>query len=101
MLKKFGSTGVQECLNETVFNELKQIVVYPVQDEKKWISGKGNILPDTFIISNSSNAHDLAVKIHTDFGEKFIGAVDCRTKQRIGKEHILKNGDIVRILLKN
>ena len=101
VLKKFGSTGIQQALNETVFDELKQIIVYPVQDEKKWISGKGNILPDTFIIPNTSNAHDLAAKIHTDFAEKFIGAVDCRTKQRIGKEHILKNNDIVRILLKN
>ena len=101
VLEKFGSTGVQEALNQTVFNQLNFIVVYPVGDEKKWASAKGNVLPDTFLIPQNSNALQLAGKIHTDFVPRFLGAIDGRTKQRIGKEHTLKNNDVVRILLKN
>ena len=45
-----------------------------------------------------STAIDLAYKVHTDIGDKFIGAIDCRTKKKIGRDHVLKDGDVIKIL---
>ena len=99
VLKKFGNTGVQQAINETAFKLLDLIVVYPVEDQHKFASGKGNILPDAYLLKRGSSAFDLAVKIHSSFGERFVAAVDCRTGQRIGKENALKNNDVVKIQL--
>lgn len=98
ILEKFGSTGVQECLNKAVFDVLKMIVVYPVEDEHKLMDGKGNILPDAFLMLAGSTAIDLAYRVHTDIGDKFIGAVDCKTHMKVGREHELKDGDVISIL---
>lgn len=101
ILDAYGSTGVQEAINRTAFELLDLIVVYPVQDANKWCSAKGNVLPDAYLLKRGSNAYDLAVTVHTDFGPRFIAAVDCRTGKKLGKEHELQNNDVVKIQLKN
>ncbi len=98
ILGKFGYTGVQQCINSVVFDVLKQIVVYPVENENKFSDSKGNVLPDAYLLPDGSKAPDLAYKVHTDIGEKFIGAIDCRTRKKIGKDYVLKNGDVIKIL---
>ena len=50
VLKKFGSTGVQNILNHACFKILDKIVVYPVEDELKFTDKKGNVLPDARIV---------------------------------------------------
>ncbi|MFH1256929.1 MAG: redox-regulated ATPase YchF [Candidatus Diapherotrites archaeon] len=99
VLEQFENTGVQQAINAAAFDLLELIAVYPVQDQHKWMSGQGNILPDTFLLKKGSSALELAGAVHTDFIEKFVSAVDCRSGQRIGKEHALKNGDVVKIQL--
>jgi ribosome-binding ATPase len=98
VLTKFGSTGIQQVLNYACFQILKKIVVYPVEDEYKLTDKKGNVLPDARIISANSTARDLAFLIHNDLGKGFLYAIDVRTKQRIGGEHMLKNDDIIKIV---
>ena len=98
ILHKFGSTGIQQVINHACFEILRNIVVYPVEDEYKFTDKKGNILPDARLISNESTAKDLAYLIHNDLGKGFLYAIDARTKQRIGAEHNLKNGDIIKIV---
>ncbi len=98
VLKKFGSTGIQQILNHACFQMLKKIVVYPVEDEYKFTDKNGNVLPDARIISANSTAKDLAFLIHNDLGKGFLYAIDVRTKQRIGAEHMLKNNDIIKIV---
>ena len=98
ILQRFGSTGVQQCLNTSVFDVLGLIVVYPVENENKLTDSKGNVLPDVYLLPKGSTALDLAYKIHTDIGDRFIGAIDCRTKKKIGKDHVLGDGDVVKIL---
>jgi ribosome-binding ATPase YchF (GTP1/OBG family) len=90
---------VQEALNQTAFKLLDLIVVYPVEDAHKWTSGKGHYLPDAHLIHRGATPHDLAVKIHSSFGERFVAAIDCRNGQRIGKEETLKDKQIVKIQL--
>ena len=101
VLEKFGSTGVQDCLSRAVFELLDQIAVYPVQDQNKWVSGKGHCLPDAYLLKRGSKPKDLAIKIHTDFGPKYIGAIDCKTGLKLGEDSELKHNDVVKILLKN
>lgn len=97
VLEKFGSTGIQKCLNTAVFDFLKYIAVYPVENESKFSNKKGQVLPDVFLMPSGSTARDLAYKVHTDIGKAFIGAVDARTKKRVGADYELKNNDIIKI----
>lgn len=98
LLKKYGGTGVQRCINEAVFNLLGMIVVYPVEDENKFADKKGRVLPDAFLLKRGSTPRDLAYMVHTDIGRGFLYAIDARTKMRMGEKQELKNGDIVKIV---
>jgi len=97
-LEKYKSTGVQEGLNYCVFDLLKYIVVYPVENENKLTDAKGNILPDAFLMPPGSKAIDLAYKIHEDIGKRFVAAINAITKQRLSKNYLLKNNDVIKIL---
>ncbi len=96
VLDKFGSTGIQNILDESVFNLLKYIAIFPAG--AKLADSKGNVLPDCFLLPNGSTALDFAYHLHTDIGDNFIKAIDIRTKQPIGKNHPLKNRDGIEIM---
>jgi ribosome-binding ATPase YchF (GTP1/OBG family) len=97
VLKKFGSTGVQESIEKAV-EMLDLIVVYPVEDETHLTDKEGRILPDAHFMKRGSTAKDLAYKVHTDLGDHFIRAIDARTHRIIGADHQLKDGDVIRIV---
>ncbi|MCD7782143.1 MAG: redox-regulated ATPase YchF [Methanosphaera sp.] len=98
VLKKYGSTGIQQTLNRAVYELLDQIVVYPVEDEHKYSDQKGNILPDALLIPHGSNPRDLAYCIHTDIGEGFTHAIDARKNMKISSEQVLEQSDIISII---
>ncbi|MDR3063099.1 MAG: YchF-related putative GTPase, partial [Methanobrevibacter sp.] len=98
VLKKFGSTGVQEALNQAIFKLLDMIVVYPVEDEHKLTDNKGNVLPDGILITNGSNPRQLAYIVHTDIGDKFMHAINAKTNMRVSSDYELLNGDIISII---
>jgi hypothetical protein len=97
-LSKYGSTGIQEIINLTVFNLLKLIVVYPVEDELKLTDKRGNVLPDAHLLPAKSTPRDLAEKIHTDLGKGFLYAIDVRSKMRLGADYMLQNNDVIKIV---
>ena len=96
-LQKFGSTGVQKCVEEAV-KMLDLIVVYPVEDETHLTDKESRILPDAHFMKRGSTAKDLAYKVHTDLGDHFIRAIDARTHRIIGADNKLKDGDVIRIV---
>jgi len=96
VLDKFGSTGVQEVLDHSVFNLLKYIAIFPAGS--KLADSKGNVLPDCFLLPQNTTALDFAYSLHTDIGDKFIKAIDVRTKQPVGKDHPLKHRDGIEIM---
>lgn len=98
VLKKFGSTGVQEAIERATFDVLKYIAIFPVEDVSKLTDHDGRVLPDVFFAPIGTTAREFAYRIHTDLGETFIYAVDARTKQKIGEDHSLKNRDIIKIV---
>ena len=98
VISKISTTGVQTALNSIVFDMLKFIVVYPVEDESKLCNKDGQVLPDAKLIPIDSTAKDLAQIIHADLAKGFLHAIDVKTKQRIGADHKLKNGDVIKII---
>jgi ribosome-binding ATPase YchF (GTP1/OBG family) len=98
VMKRFGGTGVQEAMNHAIFTLLGLIVVYPVEDEHKYIDGKGRVLPDAFLMKKGSTPRDLAFRVHTEIGEGFLYAVDARTKMRVKDTHQLKDRDVIKIV---
>jgi ribosome-binding ATPase YchF (GTP1/OBG family) len=98
VIEKYGSTGVQNCLNKAVFELLNYIAVYPVEDENKLSDKQGNILPDVHLVPNGTTALELAFRIHTDIGNKFVSAIDIRSRRRLGKDYVLKNNDVIKIM---
>ena len=97
-LKSNGSTGVQVCIENAVLDKLDMIAVYPVEDETHFTDSQNRILPDVFLLPRGSTALDLAYKVHSDIGDGFIRAIDCRSKRVIGKDYELSDGDIVKIV---
>ena len=97
-LKTRGSTGVQECIEMAVLEKLNLVAVYPVEDETHFTDGEGRVLPDAHLLPRDSSALDLAYKVHSDIGDNFIRAIDCRSKRIIGKDYVLQDGDIIKIV---
>lgn len=97
VMEWLGGTGTQDVINKAVFELLGLIVVYTVEDETHFSDSKGNVLPDAKLVPKGTTAKELAYLIHTDIGEKFIYALDARTKRRIAADHELKSGDIIKI----
>ena len=97
ILKTWGDTGVQKCLNAAVLDFLKEVVIFP-GGLKKLGDSKGNILPDAFILPQHSTALDFARKIHTDLADNFVAAIDVKTRQKISREKELKHLDIIEIM---
>lgn len=98
VLEKIKSTGIQQTLNYAVFDVLKFITVYPVEDETKLSNKDGTVLPDARLLPSGSTAKDLAATIHADLAKGFLHAIDVKTKQRIGADHILQDGDVIKIV---
>ncbi|MGO8806724.1 MAG: redox-regulated ATPase YchF [Candidatus Bathyarchaeia archaeon] len=98
VLKKNGSTGVQEAMNVAYFKLLNMITVYPVEDIEHLSDHNGRVLPDTYLVPNGTTAHQFAYVIHTELGENFLYAIDAKDKRRIGEEAILKDRDVISIV---
>jgi ribosome-binding ATPase len=98
VLIPYGYTGVQQAIDQAYFGLLKAIVVYPVEDETKLSDKNGNVLPDAYVMPGGSTAIELAKKIHTDLAQGFLYAIDARTGMRLSGDHVMKNGDILKIV---
>lgn len=98
VFSKIHSTGIQKVLDSTVFDLLRFIVVYPVEDETRLTNKDGDVLPDSKLVLQGSTAKDLAGMIHADIAKGFLHAIDCKTKQRVGGDHELQDGDVIKIV---
>jgi ribosome-binding ATPase YchF (GTP1/OBG family) len=93
-----GGTGVQAAIDRAVYDLLDRITVFPVQNETRWTDGAGTVLPDAVLLPRGATPPDLAYAIHTDIGEGYLHAVDARSDRRIGEDHELSEGDVVKIV---
>jgi len=98
VLKRWGSTGVQEAINKAVFEKLGMIVVFPVENEKTFSDSKGNVLPDAFLVKEDATPRDLAFEIHTEIGKRFAFAIDARTGRRLSSNDKLTHRMVIKIV---
>ena len=98
IMDEYGSTGIQKILNNVIFDILKYVAVYPAG--LKLTDSKGNVLPDCFLMPPGSTALHFAYRLHTDIGNNFVKAIHIKTRQAVGKDYVLKNGDGLEILTK-
>lgn len=98
ILDRLGSTGVQRALDSAVFGGLGLIAAYPVEDETRLTNKDGDVLPDVKLLPRGSTARDLAGAVHTDLAGGFLYAIDCKSRQRIGADHPLQDGDVVKVV---
>lgn len=96
---KYGGTGIQRCLNAAVFDFLHYIAIFP-GGVGKLEDSEGRVLPDCFLMPPKTTALDFAFKLHSDIGKGFIKAIDVKTRQAVGKDHALRNRDVIEIVFK-
>lgn len=97
LFKKGKTTGVNELMEYAVFQLLNLIPVFPVYDTTHLTDKDGKTLPDCFLVKEGTTAIELARKIHTDLAESFINAIHVNSGKRIGANHVLEYGDIIKI----
>ncbi|WP_456436505.1 redox-regulated ATPase YchF [Methanopyrus sp.] len=100
VLKRWGSTGVQEALNRAVFDVARMIVVYPVENEDRLSDSEGKVLPDALLLPEGTTVRELAYNIHTEIGESFNRAILVKpdgSREVVGEDHELEHGDVVKI----
>jgi ribosome-binding ATPase len=98
VLSRFGTTGVQECINSAFFRLLDMIVVFPVEDPEHFTDHSGNVLPDALLVPKGTTLRELAFRIHSELGEGLLYGVNARNSMRLGESYLLKNGDVVSLV---
>ena len=98
VLKPVGSTGVQACINSAFLDLLHMIVVFPVENPEKFSDHSGNVLPDAYLVPSGTTLKELALKIHTEIGEKMLYGINARTGMRLSDNYVLRSKDIVSIV---
>jgi len=98
ILAAWGSTGVQQALEQMVYSRLGMIVVYPVEDETRWTDSQDRVLPDAFLVPANTPARAVAYRVHTELGENFVRAIDGRTHRAMAADHPLGPNTVVRIV---
>ena len=98
VIEEWGGTGVQQAIDAVVYDLLDQVTVYPVENETRWTDGQGRTLPDAHLLPRGATPEDLAYAVHSDIGEGYLHAVDAREQRRIGDDHELSEGDVVKIV---
>ncbi|MFH1054099.1 MAG: redox-regulated ATPase YchF [Candidatus Woesearchaeota archaeon] len=93
----FKSTGVQQVIDYSIFKTLEYMPIFP-GGVHKLEDSDGRVLPDCFLLPKNSTALDFAFRVHTDFGKNFIRAIDVKKRLTVGKNHVLKPGDVVEIV---
>lgn len=97
VLAGLGGSGVQKAIEAAVFDLLHYIAVFP-GGVNKLTDSQGRILPDCFLMRPGTTALDFAYKLHSDFGDTFIRAIDVKTRKTVGKDHVLLHRDVVEII---
>jgi ribosome-binding ATPase YchF (GTP1/OBG family) len=98
VMAEHGGTGVQEALDTAVYDVLEHFTAYPVEDETHWTDASGQVLPDAHLLAPGSTPRDLAYAVHSDIGDGYLHAVDARENRRIGEDHELSEGDVVKVV---
>jgi ribosome-binding ATPase YchF (GTP1/OBG family) len=98
-MQAHGGTGVQQALEAALFSELGVKAIFPGTANGKW-DEKGKFR-DCFLLPDYATAEDFAYHLHTDIGDGFLHAIDCRSKRQVGADRDLSHRDVIEIISTN
>jgi ribosome-binding ATPase YchF (GTP1/OBG family) len=99
-LTEFGGSGVQQALEAALFDALGVKPVFPGSANGLGTTD-GRVLPDVFLLPPHATAEDFAFAVHSDVGEGFLHATDCRDGRQIAADRELDPRDVVEITTTN
>lgn len=99
-IEEFGGTGVQRALEAALFDELGVVPVFPGSANGLG-TADGRVLPDVFLMPDGATAEEFAYAVHSDVGEGFLHAKDCRANRQISADRELDPRDVVEIVTTN
>ncbi|MFB6106936.1 MAG: redox-regulated ATPase YchF [Halobacteriaceae archaeon] len=94
-----GGTGVQATLEAALFDELGGKAVFP--GSATGAADPEGRFRDCFVLPDGATAEDFAHVLHSDIGEGFLHAVDCRSKRQLGADHVLDHRAVVEVVTTN
>ncbi|MFB6169540.1 MAG: redox-regulated ATPase YchF [Haloarculaceae archaeon] len=94
----YGGTGVQGALEAALFDELGLKAIFPGSANGTWSKGP---FRDCFLLPGDATAEEFAYHLHTDIGDGFLHAIDCRSQRQVGAERELDHRDVVEIITAN
>jgi len=57
------------------------------------------VLPDAYLVKRGlTTTKEVAFMVHTDLGNGFIRAINVRNRRVVGADHIVEDGDIIKIV---
>ncbi len=99
-LDEYGATGVQAALETALFDVLGVVPVFP-GGANGLGNDRGEILPDCYLIPPNSTAEDFAYSLHSDIGDGFLHAIDCRSSRQLGKAYEVDDRDVIEVITTN
>ncbi|SNZ06074.1 GTP-binding conserved hypothetical protein TIGR00650 [Natronoarchaeum philippinense] len=97
---EYGSTGVQDALEAALFDVLGVTPVFP-GGANGLGNERGEVLPDCYLLPPNSTAEDFAYSLHSDIGEGFLHAIDCRSNRQRGAGYELDDRDVLEVVTTN
>ncbi len=94
----YDGTGVQQALEAAVFDVLELKAVFPGSASGSWTNGP---FRDCFLLPEDATAEDFAYHLHSDIGEGFLHAIDCRNSRQVGADTVLDHRDVVEVISTN
>src|SRR6056297_1369089 len=84
---EYGGTGVQQALETALFDVLDLVAVFP--GSANGSKSEKGVFRDCFLLPEGSTAEDFAYHLHSDIGDGFLHAIDCRSERQIGADSTL------------
>ncbi|WIV65709.1 redox-regulated ATPase YchF [Natrialbaceae archaeon AArc-T1-2] len=99
-LDAYGATGVQAALETALFDVLGVVPVFP-GGANGLGNERGEVLPDCYLIPEGSTAEEFAYSLHSDIGDGFLHAIDCRTNRQLGADYEVEPRDVIEVITTN
>jgi ribosome-binding ATPase YchF (GTP1/OBG family) len=94
----YDGTGVQRALETAVFDVLDLKAVFPGSASGNWTNGP---FRDCFLLPADATAEEFAYHLHSDIGDGFLHALDCRSDRQVSADTILEHRDVVEVVSTN
>ncbi|MCF2164795.1 MULTISPECIES: redox-regulated ATPase YchF [Halobacterium] len=97
---EYAGTGVQSAIEAALFDALGVKPVFPGSANGLG-TADGRVLPDVFLLEPDATAEDFAYAVHSDVGDGFLHAVDCRANRQIAADQDLDSRAVIEIISTN